>query len=65
MNLVGLFVDGQCRYDGELPFLNEQIWSYPEREQEEDFFDCLQCCVERAVLLRFRVSAQRSLARAC
>ena len=37
MNLVGLFVDGQCRYDGELPFLNEQIWSYPEREQEEDF----------------------------
>ena len=37
MNLVGLFVDGQCRYDGELPFLNEQMWSYPEREQEEDF----------------------------
>ena len=36
MNLVGLLVDGQCRYDGELPFLNEPIWSYPEREQEED-----------------------------
>ena len=37
MNLVGLFVDSQCRYDGELPFLNEPIWSYPERGQEEDF----------------------------
>ena len=46
LNLVGSHVGGQCKYDRLFPRLTQAQWdSYPEKEQEDDFWTLYEATV--------------------